>query len=84
MRERPEGAELLELAGSELRATLLPLLPAEHRHTALMIGNAMAIAARQLHAGETPLRRECAKAIPPGSIPTDVLSRAGQGQEMLQ
>ena len=58
MRERPDGAELLDLAGSELRDSLLRLLPAEHRHTALMIGNAMAVAARQLRAGDAPLLRE--------------------------
>lgn len=58
MRDRPDGAELLDAAGALLRETLLPVLPDAQRHAALMILNAMAIAGRQLRAGEAPARAE--------------------------
>lgn len=58
MRDRPTGAELLDTARRVLREELLPLLPAEQRHTALMVANALAIAARQLRAGDAPEQEE--------------------------
>ena len=42
------GERLLETARDLLRDELLPALPADKRHAALMIANAMAIAAREL------------------------------------
>jgi len=61
MRERPTGLELLETARDALLRDVLGALPAEHRYTALMISNAMAIAARESAAGERPLARELAR-----------------------
>lgn len=61
MRNRPGGAELLETARETLLRELLPTLPEEQRYTALMIANAMAIAAREQAAGERPLARELAR-----------------------
>ncbi|NML15603.1 DUF6285 domain-containing protein [Azohydromonas caseinilytica] len=58
MRDHPDGAELLAAARALLRDTLLPALPAEHRHAALMIANAMGIAERQLRAGDAPAAAE--------------------------
>jgi hypothetical protein len=58
MRDHPDGAELLQAARALLRDTLLPALPAEHRHAALMIANAMGIAERQLRAGDAPALEE--------------------------
>lgn len=58
MRERPIGDELLILARKLLREELMPLLPDERRYDALMVGNAMAIAARQMAFGDGPERRE--------------------------
>lgn len=58
MRDQPDGASLLDTARRVLREELLPLLPAEQRHTALMVANAMAIAARQLRAGTLPEQQE--------------------------
>jgi len=58
MRERPSGEELLIIARKVLREELLPLLPAERRYDALMVANAMAIAARQIAFGDAPERRE--------------------------
>ncbi|MUG33386.1 DUF6285 domain-containing protein [Psychrobacter sanguinis] len=52
MRELPQGAALLQYAREILRKEILPVLPAEHRLTGLMIANAMGIAARQLHNGD--------------------------------
>lgn len=58
MTERPTGPELLEIARSALVEQLVPHLPPEHRYTALMIGAAMAIARREMAAGEDCLRSE--------------------------
>lgn len=58
MRDHPTGAELLAAARKVLRDALLPALPPERKHDALMIANAMAIAARQLEAGDAPERQE--------------------------
>jgi hypothetical protein len=58
MRDHPDGAELLQAARALLRDSVLPALPAEQRHAALMIANAMGIAERQLRAGDTPAVEE--------------------------
>lgn len=59
MPERPDGVLLLTLA----RAALLDKISAElsggSRYTARLVANAMAIAARELEAGEGPSRVEC-------------------------
>jgi glutathione S-transferase len=51
MLDRPTGAELLAEARRTLLETLLPLLPSDRRYDALMVANAMAIAARELTDG---------------------------------
>lgn len=51
MRDDPNGIDLLETARTLLRTELIGLLPPERRGQALMIANAMAIAARQLATG---------------------------------
>ena len=56
MRERPHGADLLAIARETLRRDVLPLVPDEGRYTALMIANAMAIAARDAELGERAAR----------------------------
>jgi hypothetical protein len=61
MRERPAGAELIELARSTLREELLAALPEGRRYEALMVMNALAIASRQLAAGAAPEVREQAE-----------------------
>lgn len=48
MNNRPYGNELLAAARRSLLDDLLPLLPAEKTYDALMIANAMSIAAREL------------------------------------
>lgn len=60
MRDQPTGDQLLDTARAILREELIPALPADKRHTALMIANAMAIAARQLRNGDAPERDELA------------------------
>lgn len=47
MRDRPSGAELLDIARETLLTTLLRAPKDEQRLIALMVGNAMAIAARE-------------------------------------
>jgi hypothetical protein len=58
MRERPFGPELLDVARRVLRERLLPRLPADCRYDALMVANAMGIAARDAEAGTAPLLAE--------------------------
>ncbi|MGB6104239.1 MAG: DUF6285 domain-containing protein [Pusillimonas sp.] len=48
MNNRPYGNELLIVARRTLLDELLPLLPADKTYDALMVANAMAIAAREL------------------------------------
>ncbi|TAL83770.1 MAG: acyl-CoA dehydrogenase [Candidimonas sp.] len=48
MNNRPYGNELLHAARQALLDGLLPLLPADRTYDALMVANAMAIAAREL------------------------------------
>lgn len=58
MNNEPDGAELLRVAQKVLRERLLPGIAKEQRYEALMVANAMAIAARELQAGESDLREE--------------------------
>jgi hypothetical protein len=58
MREDPNGASLLQAASTLLREDILKSLPADKRHGALMIANAMSIAMRQLEQGDAPERAE--------------------------
>ena len=48
MTSRPNGSELLAVARRTLLDQLLPLLPAANSYEALMVANAMAMAAREL------------------------------------
>lgn len=57
MRDRPGGAELLRQAREVLLEELLASLPPDKRYDGLMVAAAMATAARELEAGEAPLRR---------------------------
>ena len=52
MRDRPKGADLLLQARATLLGQLLDKLPEDKRYDALMIAQAIAIAARELEAGE--------------------------------
>ncbi len=58
MRDRPTAAELLAIARETLLRELLPNLPDAQRYTALMVGAAMAIAAREAKAGDRALVAE--------------------------
>jgi Domain of unknown function (DUF6285) len=55
MRDRPDGAVLLDFARTALLRDLAPHLPAERQHEAALIARAMAIAAREAAAGDAPL-----------------------------
>jgi aminoglycoside phosphotransferase (APT) family kinase protein len=54
MCDLPSGPELLGLARAVLLDELLPLLPAERRFDALLVGNCLAIAEREGAAGNGP------------------------------
>lgn len=58
MNERPQAPELLAIARDTFVADILPALPENLRYTGLMIANAMAIAQREIEAGEAPARAE--------------------------
>jgi len=58
MNDRPDARELIATARDAYTTDVLPTVPDELRYTALMIANAMAIAQRELAAGDAPLRDE--------------------------
>ena len=58
MNDRPDARELIEIAHDVFVAEVLPAVPDVLRYTVLMIANAMAIAQRELAAGDAPLRDE--------------------------
>ena len=60
MRDEPSAVALLEAARRVLRDELIPRLPDECRFAALMVANAMAIAARQHEFGDAPEAAELA------------------------
>ncbi|MDH3287548.1 MAG: DUF6285 domain-containing protein [Betaproteobacteria bacterium] len=58
MNDRPDARDLLEIARYAFVAEVLPAVPEALRYTALMIANAIAIAQREIAAGDAPLRGE--------------------------
>ena len=58
MNNHPNAQELLAIARDTFTAEILPALPETLRYTGLMIANAMAIAQREIEAGEAPARAE--------------------------
>ncbi len=58
MRDKPTAAELLAIARETLLGELLPNSPDAQRYNALMVGAAMAIAAREAEAGDGALVAE--------------------------
>lgn len=61
MNDRPDATELLEIARRTLLDDVLPRLPDDLRYSALMIANAMAIAAREHAAGDADAIAELAR-----------------------
>jgi hypothetical protein len=59
MKDLPHAAALLEAARAALAGEILPALPEALRYTGLMVANAIAIAERELAAGDTAARAEC-------------------------
>lgn len=58
MNDRPDARDLLEIARHAFTTEVLPAVPEALRYTALMIANAIAIAQREIAAGDAPLRGE--------------------------
>ena len=58
MNDTADARDLLDIARSTLLNQVLPHVPGELRYEALMIANAMAIAAREHAAGDRPARDE--------------------------
>ena len=58
MNDRPHAPELLANARDALTTEILPALPQGLRYIGLMIANAMAIAQREIAAGDAPARAE--------------------------
>lgn len=61
MNNLPDSSDLLAIARETLLAELRPLLPESARYTLAMIANAMAIAAREIHAGDAAARDALAR-----------------------
>jgi len=61
MKNLPAGADLLAIARRTLISELRPLLGESARYTLAMVANAMAIAAREIEAGERPAREALAR-----------------------
>jgi len=61
MRDISDAADLITTAREALLRELLPALPAQHRYSALMIANGMAIAAREHRLGADAARSEAAR-----------------------
>ena len=61
MNNLPHGAALLAIARDTLLAELRPRLGEDQRYTLAMIANAMAIAAREIEAGDAPQREALAR-----------------------
>ena len=58
MNNRPNAPELLAIARATFSAEILPALPEKLRYSGLMIAHALAIAQREMEAGDAPLRAE--------------------------
>jgi len=58
MNDKPNAAELLDIARQTLLELLLPELPPTSKYHALMVANAMGIAGREISASEVDLGRE--------------------------
>lgn len=58
MNNRPNARQLLAIARATFTAKILPALPEKLRYSGLMIANALAIARRELEAGDALLRAE--------------------------
>jgi uncharacterized protein DUF6285 len=61
MRDISDAADLMTTAREALLRDLLPALPPQHRYSALMIANGMAIAAREHRLGADAARSEAAR-----------------------
>ncbi|TDN61928.1 DUF6285 domain-containing protein [Paraburkholderia sp. BL10I2N1] len=77
MRDQPTGDQLLETARELLREQVLPILPANQCHAALMIANAMAIAMRELKSGYAHEREEFSSLVELLQMPEEVQSLSG-------
>lgn len=85
MRDLPTGDQLLDTARTLLRESLLTVLPAEKRHEALMVANAMSIAMRQLENGDEPERQELealSRILAPGT-PSDLGSDRAPREQLM-
>ena len=58
--DRPSAAELLEAVAEYLFGELRPEIPREQRFRVLVAANVCAVVARELRAGEAPLRADLA------------------------
>ena len=58
MLDRPDGSELLAVARQTLLERIVPALPEDLRYDALMVANAIAIAAREMNQTSQAIDRE--------------------------
>jgi urease accessory protein UreF len=84
MPDNTQGERLLQTARDVLREQLLPALPPHQRHAALMVANAMAIAARELDQRTDPAQIEARAAADRRLCAAIRAGHADRGTEAVQ
>jgi hypothetical protein len=84
MPDNTQGERLLQTARDVLRDQLLPALPSQQRHAALMVANAMAIAARELDRRTEPTKDEARAAADRSLCASIRAGYADRGAEAVQ
>jgi hypothetical protein len=84
MPDNTQGERLLQTARDVLRDQLLPALPSHQRHAALMVANAMAIAARELDRRTEPTKDETRAAADRSLCASIRAGHADRGAEAAQ
>ena len=81
MKNLPAGADLLAIARETMLSELRPRVDGDARYTLAMVANAMTIAAREIEAGDAPLREALARldalfGVPPRALDGEALLQA--------
>jgi hypothetical protein len=85
--DRPEAAELLDAVAEFLFAQVRPAVPGELRFRTLVAANLCAVVARELRAGERPLRDDlelfASLGADPGDVDADLRERVRAAEAAL-
>ena len=83
MHVEPCGISLLEAALLSLREDVLPVLPVDKRHVALMVVKALSIAVRQVRDDDAPLLAEQQRLIKLLELPDDAAPLAALNRRLI-